>query len=339
MSFKNSALILLFLILYSCEEANLFGGIEGTIVCETSEIEVSASDNIVIANSVETVLWKGSYTDTSLKINFTKKAGTDGETETFTFVFTKKGDCLQVNRGYKYYYGSYTDVSAVTQMYILEFKIKEWDVDKKITGELVYRDHHDKQVYTLKFWIEFNEDDYEVEDSNYNYFSDCLLNKLPINIDVDKDGIIDYNIIYEEKRDVGNRPQFNSYTIKLISTDVEKNKILALDPGPYPYPIVFEAPFSTENTNVYLTGVKNTLDVFYEFDAPYQKYNYFLNNNLTYKNILKNNKEDYFLVKMYFGDKKFYGWVKFKFNVLDCEIAVLETYLNPIETKHISVEN
>jgi hypothetical protein len=339
MSFKNSALILLFLILYSCEEANLFGGIEGTIVCEASEIEISASDNIVIANSVETVLWKGSYTDTSLKINFTKKAGTDGETETFTFVFTKKGDCLQVNRGYKYYYGSYTDVSAVTQMYILEFKIKEWDVDKKITGELVYRDHHDKQVYTLKFWIEFNEDDYEVEDSNYNYFSDCLLNKLPINIDVDKDGIIDYNIIYEEKRDVGNRPQFNSYTIKLISTDVEKNKILALDPGPYPYPIVFEAPFSTEDTNVYLTGVKNTLDVFYEFDAPYQKYNYFLNNNLTYKNILKNNKEDYFLVKMYFGDKKFYGWVKFKFNVLDCEIAVLETYLNPIETKHISIEN
>jgi hypothetical protein len=42
---------------------------------------------------------------------------------------------------------------------------------------------------------------------------------------------------------------------------------------------------------------------------------------------------------MYFGDKKFYGWIKFKFNALDYEIAVLETYLNPIKTKHFSVEN
>jgi hypothetical protein len=339
MSLKNSALILVFLVFCSCEEASLFGGIEGTIVCEASDIEVSASDSIALPDSVEPVLWKGTYTDTSMKINYTKKAGTDGETETFTFVFTKKGDCLQVDRGYKYYYGSFTDVSAITQVYLLGFKIKEWKVDKKFTGELVYKDHHDKQMHTLKFWVEFNEEDYETEDTNYTYFSDCLLNKLPIDIDVDKDGKTDYKIIYEEKRDVGNRPQFNSYAIKLTSADEERNKILALKPGPYPYPIVFETPFSTEDTNVFLEGVKNTLDIFYEFDAPYQKYNYFLNNNLTYKNILKNDKEDYFLVKMYFGDKKFYGWIKFKFNALDCEIAVLETYLNPIETKHISLEN
>jgi hypothetical protein len=337
MSFKNSALIL-FLVLCSCEEASLFGRIEGTIVCEASDIDVSASDSIALPDSIEPVLWKGTYTDTSMKINYTKKAGTDGETETFTFIFTKKGDCLQVDRGYKFYYGSFTDVSAITQVYVLKFKIKEWEINKKFTGELVYKDHHDKQMHTLKFWVEFNEEDYETEDTNYTYFSDCLLNKLPIDIDVDKDGKTDYKIIYEEKRDVGNKPQFNSYAIKLTSTDEERNKILALNPGPYPYPIVFETPFSTEDTNVFLEGIKNTLDIFYEFDAPYQKYNYFLNNNLTYKNILKNDKEDYFLVKMYFGDKKFYGWIKFKFNALDCEIAVLETYLNPIETKHIYLE-
>jgi hypothetical protein len=98
-------------------------------------------------------------------------------------------------------------------------------------------------VYALTFWVEFNEENYETKDTNYTYFSDCLLNKLPIDIDVDKDGKTDYKIIYEEKRGVGNRPQLNSYAIKLTSACEEKNKILALKTGPYAYLIVLKLLF------------------------------------------------------------------------------------------------
>jgi hypothetical protein len=336
--YKYISLVLFLSLLSSCGES-LSEGIEGSVICDITEIEVSESDNIVIPDNTTPVLWKGSYTDTTMNINFTKDVGTDGETETMVFEFTKVNGCLQLDRGYKYYYGSYGDVSAVTQMYILELYINEWVVDKKFTGQVIYRDHHDKQIYTYNFWVEFTTDDYEVEDTNYTYFSDCLINKFPIDIDVDKNGTTDYSIVYEEYRDTGNSPHFNSYEIKLVSADEENNKILAPRSGSAPYPIVFETPFATVDTKEYSSGLKNTLDIFYEFDAPYEKYNFFLNNNLTYKNTLKNNKEDYFLVKMYFGDKKFYGWIKFEFNAPNCEIEIIETFLNPIETKNVSLED
>ena len=67
---------------------------------------------------------------------------------------------------YEYYYGSYFDVSAITKMPIFDLEIKDWDIDKKITGQITYRDHHDKQVYKTKFWLEFTEDDYEIEDTS-----------------------------------------------------------------------------------------------------------------------------------------------------------------------------
>jgi hypothetical protein len=338
MHFKSTAIILLLIFLFSCEEKRLLIALNGQVVCDSSDILVSNLDNIVILDSEESIQWKGIYTDTSIKINLTKKAGTDGETETLTFVFSKKGDCLKLDRGYKYYYGSVADISAVTELQVFDFKMKDWEIDQKFSGQLVYRDYHDKQIYTVKFWVEFTEDNYELENTNYTYFSDCLMDKLPIDIDLDKDGMADYAIIYENKRDIGNNPQFNFYEIKLVSLNESKNQILAAR-SEAPYPIIFETPFSTKDASTYEGNLKNTLDIFYEFDTPYQEYNYFLNNKLTYKNILKNNKKDYFLIKMNFGDKKFYGWINFKFDALNCDIKVLETYLNPIETKHISLES
>ena len=127
MPFKNSVIFLLLCIICSCEEElNIGTRIEGKVVCKTSEVDVSKADNIVITDNVAPVLWKGSYTDTSVKINYTKKAGTDGETETFTFVFNKKEDCLQIDYGYQYYYGSFTDISAVTKIQIFDLKLNEW---------------------------------------------------------------------------------------------------------------------------------------------------------------------------------------------------------------------
>ncbi|WP_339658694.1 hypothetical protein [uncultured Polaribacter sp.] len=337
--YKYLIIVLLISILTSCEETPTVVVVEAQFVCDVSDIEISDAHKIAVPDDVNPILWEGTYTNETVEISYTQKAGSDGETETLTFVFNKKGDCIQLDHAYKYYYGAVGDISAITEMSVFEFKMKDWEIDKKFTGQLIYKDHHDKQTYTINFWVEFTEDDYEIVDTNYTYFSDCLLNKLPINIDVDKDGTDDYAIIYELGRDTGNNPQYNYYEIKLVSTDEEKNEILALKDSKEPYPIIFEAPFSTEDTRTYPSGIKNTLEVFYEFDAPYEKYNFFLNNNLTYKNTLKNDQDDYFLVKMNFGDKKFYGWIKFKYDVLNCDIAILETYLNPIETKHVSIDN
>lgn len=332
------AVLLLSTIFSSCEEAPKVVKNEPKIVCNVSDIEISDAHKIAVPNNDSPIFWQGTYTDTSVKISYTLQAGTDGETETLNFVFLKKESCLQLYYAYKYYYGAVGDISAITEMDVFDFKMKDWEIDKKFTGQLIYQDFHDKQTYTIKFWVDLTEDHYETTNTNYTYFSDCLLPKLPINIDVDKDGTFDYAIMYEAGRDRGNNPNYNFYDIKLVSTDEEKNEILASKNGKEPYPIIFEVPFSTENAQTYSSGLKNTLEVFYEFDAPYENYNFFLNNNLTYKNTLNNDKEDYFLIKMNFGDKKFFGWIKFKFDALHCNIEILETFLNPIETKPVSLD-
>lgn len=109
--------------------------------------------------------------------------------------------------------------------------------------------------------------------------------------------------------------------------------------------MLFEPPFSTENTRSYAANkfnsldVKNSLDVFYEFNAPYESYNFFLQNNLTYKKQFENTKDDYYAVNLIRNNQNFYGWIKVDFNALTCEIKVLETYLNSNAEEHIYVAN
>ena len=338
MLFKNFIFILFVSIFCSCEKTIVLEGIEGTIVCNTSNLDISELDNIVTSDDETPILWEGTYSDTSVKISYTKKIGNNDETETFIFAFNKRGNCLEIARGYEYYYGSYFDVSAITKMPIFDLEIKDWDIDKKITGQITYRDHHNKQVYKVKFWVEFTEDDYEIEDTTYTYFSSCLDNKLPINIDLNKDGNTDFILGYEEENNIGNTPNFSSYTIKLFSAhDDDSNLILSPKKDNSPYFIIFNPPFSSENTRKYHTGVKNTLDVFDEYEAPYQGYNYFLNNNLTYSEILEDNKNDYFLIRMTISDKHYYGWIKLNFEATSCSIEVLETYLHNVENEHIYI--
>lgn len=343
-TFKHITFIALSFLLWSCNDS-LNESVEGSIICNTTEVVVSESDNYVHKKTLEPVQWKGSYTTNNVQISFTETVGIDGETETMVFVFTKVDDCLQLDRAFKYYYGSYGDISAVTQMYLLEVYINEWVKDKKFNGQIIYRDHHDKLIYTHNFWIEFTEDNYEAEKTNYTYFADCFLDDLPIDIDLNNDGNTDYTLNYEELRDTGNTPQYNAYTIKLISTDETINEILSPKNSSIPYPVIFEPPFSSENTKKYDANkhnsedVRNALDVFYEFDAPYEDYNYFLQNNLTNKKEFANKKDDYYVVRMTFDGNSYYGWIKVDFSATNCYIEILDTYLNPTPDQHISVEN
>lgn len=341
---KPLTFILFFIILYSCEQQISKDGIEGTILCDLSNIEVSESDNMVIEDATNPVLWKGSYTDDSVRINYTKKLNNYGAAETLNFVFNKVDNCLQIDRGYEFYDGGVSDISAITQVYVLEVYIKDWEIDKKFTGQIVYRDHHDKLIKNLNFWVEFTTDDYVIEDTNYTYFPDCFTSKLPIDIDLDNDGITDYSILSEEVIDFANRPNFVAHTIKLVSTDETINEILSPRGVSIPFPVIFEPPFSSENTRKYdanrfnSVDVRNALDVFYEFDTPYESYNFFLQNNLTYQKEFSNNKDDYYAIKLIRNNESFYGWIKIDFNALDCKIEVLDTFLNPTPNENISVD-
>lgn len=343
--YKNTLLILFYLFLVSCEREIQTEGIEGSIICNFSDLEISEADAVAIADDTAPVLWKGTYNNDFVTIGFTKALDDEGVSETLNFVFEKVDNCLKISRGFEFYNGGTADVSALTEVNVLEVYIIDWDIDKKLTGQIVYRDHHDKLIKTLNFWVEFTADDYFIESTDYKYFSDCFADQLPIDIDLDNDGTTDYSLLAEEIVDFKNRPNFVSYTIKLVAIDEDINEILSPRGVKIPFPVLFEPPFSTENTRSYAANkfnsldVKNSLDVFYEFSAPYESYNFFLQNNLTYKKQFENTKDDYYAVNLIRNNQNFYGWIKVDFNALTCEIKVLETYLNSNAEEHIYVAN
>lgn len=344
-TYYNLAFCLLILVFNACEPISEEEGVEGTILCDLSEIGITSSDNIVILDNSESALWQGNYSDNTVRISYTKDLNDNNTTETLNFVFNKKEDCLQIDYGFEFYDGSTADISAITQVSILEVTVQDWEIDQKFSGQIVYRDHHDKLIKTLNFWIEFTPDDYIPENTDYTYFADCFSDKLPINIDLDNDGTIDYVILADEVVDFANSPNFVAYNIKLVSTDEEINEILSPRGVSIPFPVIFEPPFSSDDTRSYAANkfnsedVRNSLDVFYEFSAPYESYNFFLQNNLTYQKEFSNSKDDYYALRLIRNNENFYGWVKIDFNALNCKIAVLDTYLNPNPEEHIYVEN
>lgn len=333
-------LVIIFFLFLSCNPQKTldeFDENEEIIACDTSSQNITEEASVAIYNGSEPIFWEGIYSDDFVRISYTKTVGTDEETETHHFVFKKIDHCIKVERIYKFYNGKLVDVSAITELKIISFYVQDWKLNEKFVGVVTYQDHHDKNTYKSEFWIEFEEENYRNEIGNFEYFSDCFSSKLPIDIDMNNDDTIDFKLAFEEIRNDGNKPAYSEYTIKLISTDYSVNSILSPRQSSSPHFVVFEAPFSSENTRQYFNGVKNTLDVFYEFDEPYQQYNYFLNNILTYRKMLENNLDDYYIVSIIINGETHYGWIKFKFNSSLCEAEIIETYLNPVANKHVEV--
>ena len=335
--FRTLFFTISFGILFSCANKNNLEEIDNSIKCDDSSLQITENDSIAISNSTNPVIWKGFYNSNLIEIYFTKNVGADGETETFTAVFSKIENCLKIDRAYKFYDGKQVDISAITEVKIIDFSINNWEIDFLFSGIIVYLDPHDKLVYTRKFWVKLIPENSKNTPSKNLFFTECLGNKMPINIDVNKDTITDFKLTYEETKDIGNKPNFSFFTIKLVSTNVINNQILSPIRGNSPYFVVFEPPFSSANTKQYFDGVKNELDIFYEFKPPYEKYNHYLSNNLTYREILSNNLKNYFIISLLIDGKTYFGWIQFQLDTASCKVEIVETFLNTTPNEAVFV--
>lgn len=335
--------LFLSLVFFSCsnpkqiEETEEIPEIPEIIECVTENLQITENDSIAIPNPINPVVWKGFYNSQSVEIHFTEKISTDDETEKFSILFSKKDNCLKIERAFKFYDGNQVAISAVTEVTILDFAIQSYTIDEQFSGMIRYLDPHDKEIYTLKFWTKLKQEDSENEPQETILFETCFGNKLPIDIDVNKDNQSDFQLTFEEKKDIGNIPKFSYFTIKLIPTNTTTNFILSQISTKSPFILVFEPPFSSENAKYYAEEVKNELDVFYQFEAPYENYNYFLNNKLTYRKILSNNLKDYFVVSLIINGKQHFGWIQFELNTDSCKVLIVETYFNPVPDNPVFV--
>ncbi len=335
---KFSLFLLFNLIFFSCSNQQKIDDLDDIpkiIKCDAENLQITENDSIAISNTTNPVSWKGFYNATTININYTEIISSDGETEKFSVVFSKENNCLKVDRAYKFYDGKEAAISAITEITILDFSFQNYTIDQLFSGIITYVDPHDKEIYTRKFWIELQPD--LGESSTILLFETCLGDKMPINIDMNDDKITDFQLIAEKTKDIGNKPNYTIYTIKLVSTNTSNNKILSPKRSNSPYFVVFEPPFSSENTEQYFGGVKNELDVFYQFETPYENYNYFLSNKLTYREILTNNKKDYFVISLFIGGKRYFGWIQFQLDTSNCAVKIVETFLNPISDEPIFV--
>lgn len=320
-------LLLALLIWISC------GKNEVPEVCNIVDINLSEGDSIAHVSPTKDYYWTGFEDDTYININYAYKVGNFNESEKFSFII-KKGNCLTIDYAYKFYDGKFYDVSALTIMEVLDFGYQTHISKKLITGFVSFKDPHSKEIITKKFWVNLKTKPTEEAPI---YFKNCIGNQIPIAIDMNKDGITDFSFETEIIENKSNKPNFKRYKVYLKSNQASNGILSPIKNNP-PYTVIFEAPFTSQNTQIYITDVKDELDIFYEFAAPFESYNFWVNNGLTYSELLTNSKEDYYLVSLRQGTFVYYGWIKFRFLVRNCQIQVLDTYLHPIANQHISVQ-
>ena len=92
-----------------------------------------------------------SPSEDEIKLDFIGKTNEDKVSCVGKMIFNKVNECLKIDRAYKYYDGKLVDVSAVTEMQVSEFYIKDWEINSLFSGLLVYVDPHDKNTYSRKF--------------------------------------------------------------------------------------------------------------------------------------------------------------------------------------------
>ena len=196
--YKYITFLVFFIILISCETKNTEEGIEGTIFCNLYDLGVSDSDNIITPSDSNPVVWKGNYSDNTVKISYTKDINKFGVSESLNFVFNKIDNCLQIDRGYEFYNGGFGDVSAITQVYVLKVTIQDWQLNGKFSGQFLTR------FIIIIPWrplilVKIPPTTTFIEDTIYTDFSDCFWkNKVPKNIDLDEDRTIDHTILLKK---------------------------------------------------------------------------------------------------------------------------------------------
>ncbi|MAD98060.1 MAG: hypothetical protein CMB99_12105 [Flavobacteriaceae bacterium] len=329
-----SIFVFMSLLIYSCGNTEIDlpdDNPTNTTSCPVSDITIFPGDSIAVNSLTNPIYWEGTFTDTTVEVHFTEVVDSNGETETLFFVF-EKNECLEIDRVFKYYDGKNFDTTNITEAEVLDFGIQDWTEDELISGFVTYIDPHDKRTYSRKFRTRL----FAKLPTTPLSFNDCIGQKLPIEIDLNSDGVADFSFDVETIEDVGNKPTYNEYKVVLKSNS-NNNEILSPIRNSEPYFVVFEPPFSSQNTQQYFGGVKKALDIFYEFEAPYEEYNLFLNNNLTYSEILNNNLPDYYLVSMVINGELYYGYIGFRFSSTDCRLNVLDKYLHNVPFEHIQV--
>lgn len=336
----------------SCTKENL-----NTSSCTIPNLGVTNQDTAVVTNG-RVSPWKVRYTETEIELYRTTIPQLHGEHDTIGYVFRKVTNlrglntCLEFSYGYRHGTGAYGNIDigktvSITKAPVYSYQIQQWVENERLVGQLVVPTNLFGGITTLKFWVEYDEDDYYEYENNTPSASECIDPFVPIHIDINNDGVNDFSFKNEVL-------DYSSANIFNLSRKINSFKVIPLNNNSILYKVpldfsnlVFEPPFSTQNASETQMPhfTNNTLAILEEFEPPYDRFDYwhFHNVSIHYYHPdhpqygFANDIDDYILVKLEKDGQYYYGWIKLLVKNHECVFEVLETYINPVANQHVSV--
>lgn len=348
--FKKKYLLLfpfVLLIVTSCLQENF-----NTPDCTYQNLGITNQDTSFNGNS-NSYKWNVRYNQNQVELYIVLGYGHHGEHDTIGYVFQKVNDlrsnsaCLEFSYGYVHSTGYVGTIDlgktrSIRSAPVHDVQIQEWIENERFVGQLVVPANSTGGLSTLKFWVDYDSDDYYEYENNTASASYCIDPVVPMNIDINHDGIDDFsfqNVTLE--LNTGLPKKFSSFSIIPLNNNI----ILERSPSSFTN-LVFEPPFSSanayeiQNTNF----ITNALAILEEFEPPYDRFDFWHYGNFTIHYYhpdhpygFNNDIDDYILVKLEKDGQYYYGWIKLLVKNYECHFEILETYISPIPNQHVSI--
>jgi hypothetical protein len=303
--------------------------------CDTQNIGLSDENTnfMVFSEGVfQEIQWQVRYFENDVELSYWGgHCGDDCKLQK-VFMFKKTNGCIAFNYAFSRANHLYNGIDVNEINVPIVFQLQEWIENEKFAGQLLIDD-----VITHNFWITQTPDDsYFIPDFPvFEAFESCLQDQLPVAIDMNHDGISDFEFGFDKFQDIARVPP-RSFSYVTTTSLSEPNQLL-IDSE-------FNVVYSTERGSI-TSQNKNTINaidigLFTNFNPPYSQFNNwksFANAGVFDPEIINYNASNYLLVKMILDNEDYYGWVNFSIDFNNCILTVHQTYLNDVPNEHVVI--
>ena len=307
-----------------------------TLQCYYSDLGITeANGSSFLTNNGRRINWKVRHSEKFIEIYyFYGPSNGHGEYWEKGHLFERNNNCSKYLLSYNKGFGWYENLLEVRGNLNTNVVLQDWGNNGVFSGKF-FNDNS-----SSNFWVKLDTNSYYNFNNNIQTTKNCIDLVTPQNIDMDGDGITDYQLLKKEQ--IIGTQQVSSLNNSVNIEALNNNSILKGNT----IGILNEIPFSSNNQISNIHESNNILGLLIDFEPPFDRYNFWYSDhhygiNYYYPYFphkgFANNKDDYILVKLERDGLYYYGWIKIKVNYANCQFEVLETYLNPNPNEHVSV--
>ncbi|WP_223033291.1 hypothetical protein [Hanstruepera marina] len=280
--------------------------------------------------------WKARYSENIVELSYERGYSPESHGNVI-FVFKKINNCIKFDYRYEVVMGGITPSINRVYEYFTEhdFIIQEYIPDEKLVGRLI--GEYDGEIHNIDFWIDFTTDDFFIEEvPDYISFQNCLGSQLPMNIDINNDGVDDFKFTRDEQfLEDPAFPEIIPILRNIIVFEADNNNTILAGTYNLDLPVFTENLDQSGRDEDYVIWYT---DFIHESIYPYKQFNFWTRGYTNEPYNLSTLTNIHYAIKMMVNGEPHYGYINFSILGNDCEIIIHETYLNPTPNEHIIIE-